>query len=282
MPSNKASPLSASSRFQALFLHANGFPTGTYRQFLEALGTHMTVHAPEIIVSQRSTPATRRWPEMTEQVVRQASALASAGPLVLTGHSMGGYLSLIAGARLGRQVAAVVLIDSPLVTSWRRPVFEAPKFTRLTSFGGPAPIAARRRDQWASAREAYDHLSPKAFTRDWAPGVLDDFIEHGLVSNESAGVSLRIAREIERDIYARLPAQRSLSSFKRLRALGVPVFMIAGKRSVETEMAGREGNRQLFQKRWLELPGGHLIPMELPVQCADAVARFVATVQPAA
>ncbi len=239
----------------------------------------MVVHAPEVIHTPRSTRATRRWPEMTDQVMKQASSLAgSSTPLVLVGHSMGGYLSLIAAARLGKQVAAVVLIDSPMVISWRRPFLEVLKFAKLTNFAGPAPIAARRRDQWASAREAYDHLSPKAFTRDWAPGVLDDFIEHGLVKAGSAGVALRIAREIERDIYARLPAQRTLSSLKRLRSQGVPVFMIAGKQSVETEMAGRDGNRHLFQERWLELPSGHLVPMELPGQCADAVARFVGTV----
>lgn len=266
---------------QILFLHANGFPTGVYQQFLASLGGFAKVHAPDVILTPLNAGASRRWPQMTEQVVVQIKQLATAQkPVTLVGHSMGGYLSLMAAARLNNLVDAIVLIDSAMVQGWRRSVFETLKVAGLSKYGGPAPIAARRRFQWPSSQEARDHFSPKAFTRHWAPGVLDDFIEHGLVKTGSTDVALRIAREVESDIYAQLPSQRTSSAYKKLRSRGMPIFMIAGKRSVEMRMAGLEHNRQLFHGRWTELPTAHLIPMELPQACAQAVADCLAQAGP--
>ena len=264
---------------QFLFLHANGFPTGVYRQFLTALARFGAVDAPEVINTPGTVRASRRWPHMTEQTLERIHQLADEQrPLVLVGHSMGGYLSLMAAARARSQVAAVVLVDSPLVLGWRRPFLESMRLTGLSRYGGPAPIAARRRFQWNSADEARDHLSAKAFCRHWADGVMDDFIEHGLVPAASTGVALRISREIERDIYAHLPGRRTFAAYKRLRNQGIPVFLLAGKHSREMQMAGALHNRQVFQQRLIELPAGHLIPMEVPQLCAEAVGNCVAEV----
>src|SRR5690606_11993015 len=165
------------------------------------------------------------------------------GPVDLVGHSMGGYLSLMAAARLPTHVRGIVLIDSPLVLGWRKSIFETLKLTGLSARGGPAPVAARRRDRWTSREHAHEYFSAKAFVRSWAPGVLEDFLAHGLAPGQDGALSLRIAREAERDIYANLPAHRTFAAFRALRAHGaIPVHMIAGSRSRETDMVGRRGN----------------------------------------
>lgn len=260
-----------------VFLHANGFPSGSYRQFLEALGRYAEVIAPPALDTPAGMRPRLRWPEMTRQViieVRRASERA--GPICLVGHSMGGYLSLMAAARLPGHVSQVVLIDSPIVVGWRKCAFETLRLAGLTTRGGPAPVAARRRDRWQSREQAREYFSSKAFVRDWAPGVLEDFLAHGLAVGQDGALSLRIAREAERDIYAHLPAHRVYAAFRALRAHGaIPVHMIAGSRSRETDMVGRRGNRRLFGANWHELPTGHLVPMEQPVACAELVARCI-------
>src|SRR5690606_18222508 len=199
-----------------------------------------------------------------------------AGPICLVGHSLGGYPSLMAAARLPGHVSQVVLIDSPIVVGWRKCAFETLRLAGLTTRGGPAPVAARRRDRWESREQARAYFSSKAFVRDWAPGVLEDFLAHGLAVGQDGALSLRIAREAERDIYAHLPAHRVYAAFRALRAHGaIPVHMIAGSRSRETDMVGRRGNRRLFGANWHELPTGHLVPMEQPVACAELVARCI-------
>lgn len=260
-----------------VFLHANGFPSGSYRQFFEALGRYAEVIAPPALDTPAGIRPRLRWPEMTRQVVNEVRrASERSGPVCLVGHSMGGYLSLMAAARLPAHVAHVVLIDSPIVVGWRKCAFETLRLAGLTTRGGPAPIAARRRDRWESREHAHEYFSAKAFVRDWAPGVLEDFLAHGLATGQDGALSLRIAREAERDIYAHLPAHRIHAAFRTLRAHGaIPVHMIAGSRSRETDMVGRRSNRRLFGANWHELPTGHLVPMEQPVACAELVARCI-------
>src|SRR5690606_41398390 len=52
-----------------VFLHANGFPSGTYRQFLEALGRYAEVIAPPALDTPAGLRPRLRWPEMTRQVI---------------------------------------------------------------------------------------------------------------------------------------------------------------------------------------------------------------------
>ncbi|MFA7503889.1 MAG: alpha/beta hydrolase [Burkholderiaceae bacterium] len=268
------------SRPTVLFLHANGFPSGSYRQFLEALGRHAEVIAPPALDTPSSMRPRLRWPDMTRQVVTELRRLAEHhGPVCLVGHSMGGYLSMMAAARLPAHVRHVVLIDSPIVVGWRQSLLETLSLTGLSRRGGPAPIAARRRDRWASPEFAHAYFSAKAFVRDWAPGVLDDFLAHALAAGQDGAMTLRIAREAERDIYAHLPARRTHAAFRALRSHGgIGLHLIAGTRSRETEMAGRAINRRLFGANWHELATGHLVPMEKPIACAELVARCIGAV----
>lgn len=257
-----------------VFLHANGFPAGSYRQFLSALESQARVIAPPAIETPADMEGRRRWSRMLHQAVAEVRQAAERhGPVALVGHSMGGYLSLLTAARLPAHVRDVVLVDSPIVTGWRKSVFETLRFTGLSRRGGPAPVAARRRDRWDSLELAHDYFAGKAMVRHWAPGVLEDFLACGLATDDGGNVSLRIAREAERDIYAYVPTHRAWQAYQALRARGTTgLHMITGTRSREMELAGRGINRRLFGADWHELPTGHLIPLEQPLACAEKVA----------
>ena len=260
------------------FLHANGYPSGVYRQFFEALREHATVHAPAILETAPDDAAHQRWPMMLDQALDALQSLPagtskkkSAEPNhVLVGHSMGGYIALQAAARHMDTIRDVVLIDSPLPTGWRANVLTFAQLTGLAYKSGPAPIAARRRDAWPSREAAREFFAGKAFVQAWAEGVLDDFIEHAIVDGAD-GVTLKVPRDTERDIYAHIVHRSALTALRRLQRGGVNVSFIAGEHSDETRLAGFDGNERLFTPRFTRLPTGHLIPMEAPQACADAV-----------
>lgn len=257
-----------------LFLHANGYPAGVYRAFLDLLATRWTVHAIDTIGIEAQHRPGHGWRRMRAQVMDCIDALPD-GPLVLVGHSMGGYLAAMAAARLPQRVSQVVLIDSPMVLGWRATLVSAAKATGLTWKLGPAPVAARRRNHWASREEARAHLGSKDFVRRWAPGVLDDFVHAGLHEHPGGGVTLAIPRETERDVYATIAHRDALLAVRRLRARGTPVGFITGSHSEETRLAGREQNRRFWGASWVELQTGHLVPMEAPEACARAVLEMI-------
>lgn len=260
------------------FLHANGYPSGVYRQFFAALRVHATVHAPAILETAPDSAARQRWPMMLDQVLDALQTLPtstskkkSATPRqILVGHSMGGYIALQAAVRHMDTIRDVVLIDSPIPTGWRANVLTFAQLTGLAYKSGPAPIAARRRDAWPSREAAREFFAGKAFVQAWAEGVLDDFIEHAIIDGAD-GVTLKVPRDTERDIYAHIVHRSARKALRRLQRAGVNVSFIAGERSEETRLAGFADNERLFAPRFKCLATGHLVPMEAPQACADAV-----------
>lgn len=264
--------------FAVTFLHANGYPAGVYRQFLGALAAHAEVSAPDILETAPDCSPRLRWPTMLEHV-RQSirSNGRSAGKQhVMVGHSMGGYIALQAAAKHGELITNVVLIDSPIPTGWRSQVLSLSQMTGLAYRAGPAPIAARRRDSWPSRDAAREFFADKAFVKRWAPGVLDDFIDHAIVDGDD-GVTLRVPRNTERDIYAHIVHRSALHALRSLQMRGVKISFIAGEQSEETRMAGAKANARLFAPRFHLMPYGHLIPMEAPQVCAAMVLKVLTT-----
>lgn len=257
-----------------LFLHANGYPAGVYRRFLEPLAATRTVHAIHTLGADAHHGPGRGWRRLHAQVCAFVEHMPE-GALDLVGHSMGGWLAAMAAARQHGRAVRVVLIDSPMVLGWRAALVSAAKASGLTWRVGPAPVAARRRQHWASREEARAHLGAKEFVRRWAPGVFDDFLQAGLRTLPDGSVTLAIAREIERDVYATIAHREALRAVRRLRARGVPVGFVAGRDSDELRLAGREQNRRFWGRDWVELPTGHLVPMEAPEACAQAVAALL-------
>lgn len=264
--------------FAITFLHANGYPAGVYRQFLDVLKAHADVSAPDILETAPDCPPRKRWPVMLDRALQsmRGGGHGTGKRHVVVGHSMGGYIALQATARHAQLITHVVLIDSPIPTGWRAPLLSFSQATGLAYRAGPAPIAARRRDSWPSREAAREFFAGKAFVKRWAPGVLDDFIEHAIVDGKD-GVTLRVPRDTERDIYAHVAHRSALRALRSLQMRGIKISFIAGEHSEETRMAGAEANARLFAPRFHVMPNGHLIPMEAPQACAEMVLHALST-----
>ena len=256
-----------------VFSHANGFPSGTYRTLFEAWReAGFAVHAIEKYGHDPRFPVTGNWPHLRDQLIHFIEHEVK-GPAFLVGHSMGGYLSLLAAARRPELARGVVLLDSPLIAGWRARVLQMAKATGLGQRLSPGHVSKRRRNQWPNADAAFQHFAGKpAFAR-WAPGVLRDYIACGTEADPS-GQRLSFQREVETDIYNTLP--HHLARVLRRHPLRCPVAFIGGKQSLEVRQVGMSATHQLAHGRVATLEGTHLFPLERPAEAAAEVARFIA------
>ena len=267
-----------------VFSHANGFPASTYRVIFDlwrqagwqVLAVEKYGHDPRF-------PVSSNWPRLRDELLAFVDQHKPAQPqpqplvLVLVGHSMGGYVSLLAASKRPGMASAVVLLDAPLVTGWRAHSLHALKLSGLMQRGGPGPVSARRRQQWESVAAAQTHFASKRAFAVWDPRVLADYAQHGTAPDPAQGpqaVRLAFERDVETRIYNTLP--HHLGSLLRRHPPGCPVSYVGGTRSPEGRQAGLARTRALVQERLRWIEGSHLFPMEQPEATAAAVLGLLA------
>ena len=262
-----------------VFSHANSFPAGTYRSLIEAWrAAGVTVHALPKFGHDPRFPVTSNWPNLRDQLIHFI-AREVAGPAFLVGHSLGGYLSLMAAARRPDLAAGLVLLDSPILSGWKARALQVAKAAGIGERLSPGQVSKRRRQHWPSAEAAFEHFAAKpAFAR-WAPGVLRDYITCGVERHgaEGHGVehSLSFDRDVETAIYNSLP--HHLARTLRTHPLRCAMAFVRGSESTEVRRVGLAATERLAQGRVSTIAGSHLFPFEHPLETATEVLRLIAT-----
>lgn len=258
-----------------VFSHANGFSAGTYGVLFAAWrAAGWRVLAPDKLGHDPRYAVTSGWPHLRDELLAFIRREAGGAPLALVGHSMGGYLSLLAASRLPAQVHAVVLLDSPIVAGWRSHGFRLLKATGLIRRGGPGKVSARRRDHWDSVDAARAHFRDKRAFAGWDSRCFDDYLRHGFEPAPQGGVRLGFRRDVETRIYETLP--HHVEPLLRRHPLACPVSYVEGTRSTEGRQLGLGFVRQLARERWRTIEGSHLFPLEQPDLTAAAVLELLA------
>jgi len=196
---------------------------------------------------------------------------AQTGRVILVGHSLGGMLSVMVAKQRPDLVRCVVLLDSPVVAGWRALLVRLARNTALGERFSPSRFSARRRKLWPDAQAAYEHFAAKDMFAIWAPQVLRDYIDSGLVPHPE-GVQLRFTREVETDVYRSLP--HHIGGLVK-DGFPVPIGFIGGTESGECRQAGLKATRKLVGKFFRQVPGGHLFPMENPELTAQVVREMI-------
>lgn len=251
------------------FTHGNSYPAGSYGRLLEALREDFDVHGTDMLGHDPRYPVGDNWEALVDELIAQLETYAA--PAILVGHSLGGAVSMLAAHKRPDLARCVVMLDSPVVAGWRALVWRAAKVLGLRYRLSPGGGALRRRHVWPSRQAAYDHFFAKPLFRAWAPGALDDYLEHGLKPHQD-GVQLRFTREVEAAIYSTLP--HDMDRILR-KPFPVPVGFIAGSDSVELRQAGLAATRRLVGDKLVTIPGTHLYPMESPQLTAQLTREMI-------
>jgi pimeloyl-ACP methyl ester carboxylesterase len=259
-----------------VFSHANGFPAGTYRLLFDAWRrAGFTVHAIEKYGHDPRFPVTSNWPHLRAQLIDFIEHEVG-GPAYLVGHSLGGYLSLMAASRRPDLASGLVMLDSPVLSGWKARAVQVAKAAGIGERFSPGHVSKRRRQQWDSADAAFAHFASKpAFAR-WAPGMLRDYIASG---TETQGKLRRLSfhRDVETAIYNALP--HHLTRVLRAHPLQCKMAFIRGTESTEIRQVGMRATERLAQGRISSIEGSHLYPLERPAETAAEVLRLIANMR---
>jgi pimeloyl-ACP methyl ester carboxylesterase len=265
--------LAASSHI--VFSHANSFCAGTYGVLFQALRKRgFSVAAIDQFGHDPHYPVSSNWPHLVQQLVdfTQSQVDAAGAPLMMVGHSLGGFLSLMVASQAPQLVRGVVLLDAPIVGGWRATALGLAKGTRLVGSVSPGAVSRKRRQHWASLETALAHFqSKKAFAK-WHPQVLADYVAFGTreeVLKDQTQRVLSFEREVETAIYNTLPS--NLESMLKTHPVKCPVTFIGGLRSAEMRQVGMVLTQRVTQGRVMMLDGTHLFPMEKPLVTAAAI-----------
>ncbi len=188
---------SADRPVDIVFLHANGFNAHTYRAILEPLGADLRV----IALDQRGhglttlptvTEGRGDWLDLRDDLLATLSSLGARNP-VLSGHSMGGTVSILAAAARPGLARSLVLFD-PVIMIGARPedVADSPM----------VKAARRRRAGFASRAEAFASYRGRGAFRTWPDASLDDYLAQGLRTLPDGTVTLTCSPEWEASGFA--------------------------------------------------------------------------------
>jgi len=265
-----------------VFSHANSFPASTYGRLFDSLRARgYRVEAIDKFGHDPQYPVSNNWPHLVQQLADFAGRVVQqqGEPVFLVGHSLGGFLSLMAAALHPELARGVLLLDSPLVGGWRATTLGAFKRVRMVESVSPGKVSRRRRQHWPSQQAALEHFqSKKAFAR-WDPQVLQDYIVHGMADDGDDQRVLSFDRAVETAIYNTLPDH--LESLLRRHPLKCPVAFIGGTYSAEMRQVGMAMTDKITQGRTMMLDGSHLFPMEKPLATAAAIEAALLNLSPA-
>ena len=197
-------------------------------------------------------------------------------PAFLVGHSLGGFLSVMAASRQPELARGVLLIDSPLLGGWRATTLGVIKSAQMVGSVSPGAVSRRRRNNWDSVDAALEYFrSKKAFAR-WDAQVLRDYVRYGTHDAHGQRV-LSFDRDVETAIYNTLPD--NLDRLLRRHPLKCPAAFIGGTHSREMQQVGMAMTEHLTRGRISMVDGSHLFPMEKPAVTAAAIEAALLNLQ---
>lgn len=254
-----------------LFAHANGYPPGSYRQFLAPLAEHCAVtayrHRP--LWSAQPAPLRANWHLFASDLVQTLERWGRE-PVWMVGHSLGAVVSLLAALKRPGLFRGLVLID---------PVF-LPSRQALSLRIAPGGALRRmplvrktlgRPSRFRDPAAAFEfHRGKRAFAG-MSDDVLWDYVRAGTRPVDS-GVELAWSPGWEAAVYASVPLV-----WPRLLRLRLPTLGLRGEHSdILTDAALRRWARLQPGAELHTCPGGHLLPLEHPGDTAARVIDFLA------
>lgn len=248
------------------FAHANGVPSACYQKMLTILAEDFQVVTIPVIGTDPNYPIDNHWWSLTEQVADSIQRQSQGQPVYVLGHSLGAMTSYMAAHRFPHLVKALVMLDPPMFNGMDAYKLHIAKLLGKAESLTPAAKSKKRRDKWPNRAEAAASLRPKALFKTFDEQCFADYIEHGL-TDCADGVCLTVPVANEVAIFSNVPT----NTWRFKKQLTMPAAIVVGK---DSHFANTGYPERLAQQQPVALyytEGGHMFPLEYPVETAAFV-----------
>ncbi len=251
------------------FAHANGFPGACYRKLYFFLSTDFDVVYVPASGHDPRFPVSDGWPWLVEELIASIAGSGRA-PVLGVGHSLGGYLTFLAAAQRPELFRAIILLDAPIIGSFRGSTLQLVKRIGLIDRVTPAATTKNRRRGWPSREAALEHFRRKRLFHDFDPDCLQDYVDYG-TRRVPHGVELVFDPDVEYRIYRTIPHDLAAAG----RRLTVAGGFIGGRSSTVLGRSGLATTRRHLRTQMID--GGHLFPFEQPQLAAQTIRDMAAS-----
>lgn len=250
------------------FVHANGFPSGSYQTLFNYLPKDINIIALDKYGHDDKRPVNHNWQAQVEELISYVEAQQPSGNKVIAvGHSFGGVISFVACCQRPDLFSGLIMLDPPVLSGTSALVVGLLKKTKWIDKFSPAGKAKKRRTHWPLGSDIHQLFSRRALFIPFDKRCLADYIDHG-IEEKDGQLSLRFDAQVEADIFRNLPS--NLSRYKN--KLTVPATLIYGdKTDVFPHKIFHKFVKLNKQIEIRKVEGGHMFPMESP----EAVAKII-------
>lgn len=256
------------------FVHANGFPAGSYQTLFNYLPEQYQVISHEKYGHDEKYPVENNWQHLVDELinfVKQQLETHQQEQVVSVGHSFGGVIAFIAACQQPKLFKGLIMLDPPVVTGGTALAMKFIKKTRLIDKFSPAGKAKTRRTDWPLGTDIAKLFSRRKLFKNFDKRCLEDYINHGIIERNEQ-LELVFSALVEADIFRNLT--ENLSSYKN--QLKVPAYLIYAD---ETDVCPHS-----FFKKFVKLnknmalgttSGGHMFPLEQPEKTAQLITNII-------
>ena len=245
------------------FSHANGFPAKTYSYMFDQLKEYK-ISAVNIIGDSTDHKDINMF-DLRDELIQ--NVLQHGEPVIGVGHSFGGVLTLLAASKNPELFKNIVLLDPPIFSPIKSTVIKILRMLGIEDWVSPAGKSKKRRDKFASKRDAKTLFMSNNLFKNFHPQTLNDYVTHGLKKNKN-GVELTIPVVKEIAIF-----HNSLILYSKCLR-NVKGSLIYGAKNPIIWASDLSWIKHNFVNlKLLPFPGSHLFPFENPKSTALMIKR---------
>jgi len=258
------------------FAHATGFNAETYRGLLSPLAGRLHVVASDLrghgLTTLPAVPGTAKgWAIYRDDLAVILDRL-DLEPAILSGHSMGATVSLMAAALRPERVRGLVLVEPVMIPQFAR-LYQF--FARLRGINpGPnlADKAEQRRDRFPSFEAALTSYTGRGAIRTWKTETLTDYLRGGLVPDPGGpGFILACKPQWEAETFRATPTGMA----QLARHVKCPITLVYGT----IASTCRESEARVFERAGAHVVkavgASHFLPMEYPDLLRHEIERML-------